>query len=191
MKDEKEIKKQEQELEVVAENQGTESTLDFDSAIKMLIAKGGVRKNNLKIKNVTVTDKGKYTQVSLSLVPTVDGYIAGDNGEFVLGQTDLVFTSSFAIAGTFKQDGDLAALANGIINKPETINYLVNGGTVDIIQLKVAANEEYINPFSTNPTPAKFDHDTIINHCVKFTLGKGGKVILDRIADQVAASFLS
>lgn len=190
MKSEENLNVQEQEIDVLASVEGTESVLSFDAAIKKLITDGGVRRNNLTIKNVKVTDKNSYTQVSLSLVPKVDGFIADENDVFSKGKTDVIFTSSFAISGTFKQDSELSILANGIVSKPETINYLVNGGTVDIIQLEVPAGVEYINPFSSNSSPVTFDHDVIINHCVKFTLGKGGKIVLDRLADRVAEAFL-
>lgn len=184
---------QEEEVAKIVEATGNnqEQVLSFEEGIKSLLSNGGIRRNNLTVKNVNIQDKGTYTQVSLTLVPKVDGYISDpETGEFKLSKTDVIFTSSFAIAGTFKQDGELAVLANGIVSKPGNINYLINGGTVDIIQLHVPAETEYINPFSTNQTPVTWDHDVIINHCVKFTLGKAGKVVLDRLADQVAASFI-
>ena len=55
---------------------------------------------------------------------------------------------------------------------------------MDVVQEDVTAGQEYINPFSTRSDvePQVFQHDTIINHVVKFKLGKTGKDMSNTLA---------
>ena len=151
---------------------------NYLNVIKTLIQNGGKRINSNRIKNVNYTEKDNYTMVSLTLTNPIPGYISEDNGlTYKLGHTNVVFTSLYAIVGALKEDEDLSWLGNALLNKPSALNLILNGGVVDIIQQEIPANTVFTNPFSTsaNPESQVYGHDIILNHCIKFRLGKTGR----------------
>lgn len=162
--------------------------IPYDKIIKECLTKGWTRKDNIKVKNVNVTDKEEYVMVSFTIIPPIDGYIYDeDTDTYKLGKTNVVFSSTYAIAGAMKEDENLAWLANSIIAKPAMINALMNGGTIDIISKQIAEGEEYVNPFSSDPDPIVFDHDTIINIIVSMELSNNGKQVVEEGRKLLAA----
>lgn len=155
----------------------------FNNAIKSLLAKGATRINNLKIKNINTTDMDNYCRVSFTLTSPVKGFVSNDNGlTYEEGKTNIIFLSLYGIAGAVKEDENLAWLGNQIIENPKRLEVIFSGATVDIIQEFIPANEEFVNPFSSNPTPSIYDHDIIVNHVVKFKLSNNGKDMAKMLA---------
>ena len=167
-------------------NAGNES--NYNNIIKTLLAEGAKRVNNIRIKNVNFTEKDNYTMISLTLASSIRGYISDDNGvTFKEGMTNTLFTSLYAITGALKEDEDLAWMANALLEKPEALNMILNGSSIDVVQQDVIAGEEYKNPFSTQKDVqgSTYDHDIIINNVVKFKLGKVGQKWADRLGDKL------
>ena len=75
-------------------------------------------------------------------------------------------------------------MANTVVERPQIINLILNGGSIDIIQQEVKAGEPYHNPFTTKEEPEDtiFDHDTIVNYIVGVHLGKTGTKFADILA---------
>ena len=148
----------------------------YGDIIRNCIKEGWTRKTNLKVKNVTINEEDNYTRVTFTVIPPVPGIIMNqDTMEYEEGMTHFVFSSTYAIAGAIKENEDLAWLANNIVEKPKFINAFFNGGTIDILQKKIIAGEEFIHPFSSNTEPQYFDHDTYINIVIGLNLGKNGE----------------
>lgn len=180
------------ETEVVAQS-------SFAAIIAKMLRKDNCKKiNGLKVKSVTVTDKDSFIAVNLSLMTKIPGYVQvltedGDpTGEYRKGMSNVVYSTNFAISGAFKNDENLAFVGNSAANNPSALVPVLAGATIDIIQEFVPAGTEYVNPFTTreNPTPTVFEHDAIINHIVKITLGKVGERLLDRVLDKYADAFV-
>lgn len=177
--------------EEVASTQQSNGELTYEQIIKKCIASGWVRKNNLKVKNVNITEKDEYSMVSFTVIPPVRGYVVDEEtGEYKEGLVNTIYSSSFAIAGCMKENEDLAWLANTIVEKPKSANAFFNGGTIDIMQLDVPAGTEFVNPFASNAEPTTFDHDTIISIIVNVKLGKNGDKLVDAMRAQLAASLM-
>lgn len=141
------------------------------------------------IKNVNYEILDTYTRVSFTLRENVKGYRANEDGDFILGGTNIIFSSIYAIAAMLKEDDELAWLGNEIITNPKLLNLLCSSATIEIIQQKVEEGEEYINPFASNPEPITFDHDTIINHVVGITLSKVGEKVMEKYMDKIMSNF--
>lgn len=157
----------------------------YQQVIKNLIANGAKKLNSVRIKNVNITEKENYHMVSFTLNTSIPGFVSNDNGlTYVKGMTTTLFTSLYAIVGSIKEDEELAWLGNALLDSPKLCNLIFNGATMDVVQEDVAAGQEYVNPFSTRSDvePQVFQHDTIINHVVKFKLGKTGKDMSNTLA---------
>lgn len=167
-------------------NEQVNVNVNYQNTIKKLIASGCKRINSNRIKNVNFTEKDNYTMVSFTLSNNVKGYVSKDNGmTFELGETNVIFTSLYAIVGALKEDEDLGWMGNALLSNPQALNLIFNGSNVDILQQEVSAGEEFVNPFSSNPEPQVYDHDIIINHIIGFKLGKVGNKMADRLADKL------
>ena len=157
----------------------------YNQLVAKLIKENKLYKN-YKIKSCKCTVKDNYIQISFTLDKKIKGYLANDSGEFVQSETNLIFTSNFAISGAIKEDEDTAWLKNIIVDNPKVTELLLIGATIDIIQQEVAAGEEYHNPFSNYiDSITYFDHDTFINHIVNIRLSSRGKIIADKLMDKI------
>ena len=160
----------------------------FQTAIKSLIANGAKKVNNLKIKNVNYSEKDNYTMVSFTLTTPIRGYVSNDNGNtFEEGMTNTLFTSLYAIVGAMKEDEELAWMGNVLLEQPKVLNLILNGSSIDIIQQDIPTGIEFTNPFSTRSDSSSqvYDHDIIVNHLIKFKLGKTGEKMADKLADKL------
>lgn len=167
---------------------------DFKKIVRDLLKEKDCKRfSGLKVKNVTLKDMDTYIRATLTLMSKVPGFVAvtdenGDpTGEYKQGLTNLIYTSSFAIAGILKNDEENAWLGNYIVNNPQGIGPLITGATIDVIQQFVPADTEYVNPFTTREyaEPIVNDHDMIIYHIVGLTLGKSGTKFADKMMEKV------
>lgn len=155
--------------------------------VKNLIANGAKMIKNVVIDNVNTTNMGEYQRVSLTLGTKIDGYIAdpNDSTKYELGQTNVIFSSAFAIAAQLKDNEDSAFAANYIVSHTKALQQLLSKAKITVIQQHIAAGDEYVNPWSDNAAPTTFDHDVIINHITDIVLGKQGLKALDKISDKL------
>lgn len=166
------------------ETQETTATNNsFNNIIKRILGEGCKRVNGLKVKNVNWDNKDNYTRVSFTLASKVRAWVSEDNGNtWKLGTSNTIFTSLYAIAGALKEDESLGWLANTLLEKPEALNLIFNGATIDVIQQDVEANKPYHNPFSSGDKTTTSTNDYIINHVVKFKLGATGQNMANILA---------
>lgn len=179
----------------MAEITELDNNTTFDSIVRKLMAMPNcTRLNNIRIKNVN-TEKNEdndSVRITLTVIPKLPAYIQvlnPDTGEFErkLGESNIVYTSNFAIAGMMKENEEQAWIANSIVTHPSLVNLLMNGGQIDIIQHTVPAGENYHNPFTTrdNPQDTVFNNEKIINYVVAFRFGKTGEKFADKLADKL------
>lgn len=164
------------------------NAVGYQNIIRKLIASGAKRINSVRIKNVNVTEKDNYVMVSFTLAAAIKGFTTNDGGAtYEEGTTNTMYTSLFAITGALKEDEELGWMANGLLEKPDALNLILNGATVDILQQEVEAGEEYKNPFTTKSEVEAqvYDHRVIINNVIGFKLGTTGKRMADRLADKM------
>lgn len=176
------------DVETQAEETFEFTAKSYDEIKKELIKAHGKPIKRI-IKNVNYEILDTYTRVSFTLRENVKGFRANEDGDFVLGGTNIIFSSIYAIAAMLKEDDELAWLGNEVITNPKLLNLLCSSATIEIIQQKVEEGEEYINPFASNPEPITFEHDTIINHIVGITLSKVGEKVLEKYMDKIMSTF--
>lgn len=177
------------QVENGAENASNEMVnVSYQNCIKKLIATGCKRINSIRIKNVNFTEKDNYTMISFTLSTPIRGFVSNDNGiTYQEGMTNTLFTSLYAIVGAIKEDDELGWMANALLDNPQALNLIFNGGSIDILQQEIVAGEQFTNPFSTRNDAAVqvYDHDVIINHIIGFKLGKTGEKMAARFADKL------
>lgn len=141
------------------------------------------------VKSCRVEEEDNYTRVSITLGNEVTGFLPDASGNYLLSNTNVIFTSSFQLAACLKNNEDISWLA-GIINEnTSAIKVILPGSKIDIIRQLVKAGEEYVNPFTKKSAedivPTVFDHDTYVTHIVGIELGKNGSRFADMLAMKV------
>ncbi len=165
----------------MSEDEGSERSRE--DIIKELIASGNAKRlNNLTVKNVVATEFDTHALLTFVVKEFVIGDTRDANevdafGQPVvkLGKTHNVQTSSYAVAGVMKDSAKLAIFATDVVDTPQVANMLFVGAKIDVVMQFVAAGEEYVNPFASNPEPVTFERDKMIHHIVALNLGEVGQ----------------
>ena len=80
-------------VETTSEEQSTGRT--FKDICNEIVANGGTRIRNIKVRSCKITEQDNYTMVSLTLERKVKGYRANeDTGIFEEGDTNVIFSSN-------------------------------------------------------------------------------------------------
>lgn len=163
--------------------------------IRNLIADGATRINKLRIKNVNYDpdyEDKDYIRVSLTLDRKVPGFVpvTDSNGNitgYEYGLTNVIYTSTFALAAVLKENEEFSWLANHIVAKPKALTLLFNGATIDILQRQIAKGTPVVNPFSTqtNKEWPVYDHDMVTNDVISIALGKTGEKMAMTLASSI------
>lgn len=174
-------------------NETTESSVR--DIIRNLIADGATRINKLRIKNVNYDpdyEDKDYIRVSLTLDRKVPGFVPvmDNNGNitgYEYGLTNVIYTSTFALAAVLKENEEFSWLANHMVAKPKALTLLFNGATIDILQRQIAKGTPVVNPFSTqtNKEWPVYDHDMVTNDVISITLGKTGEKMAMTLASNI------
>ena len=128
--------------------------------IKKLIAAGCKRINSVRIKNVNFTEKDNCTMISF--IP-ICGFVSNDNGvTYQEGMTNTLCTPLYAIVGAIEEDDELGWMANALLDNPQALNLIFNGGSIDILQQEIVAGEQFTNPFSTRNDAIVQVYDPVI-----------------------------
>ena len=159
--------------------------MEKKNVVEQLLKQGSQLVKNLTVKNVTVTLKENYIRLCLTLDKPVKGYIADDKGNYTLGETKFIYVSLFSIAAILRDNDEASFAVNHIIKKPSSVEVLLNGARVDIIQQSVKAGKEYVNPWSETAAPVVFDHDTLMNHVVNITFNQRSINLLGNLAKSI------
>lgn len=173
---------------------------NYSDIIKAEVAKPNVtRYDKIKVKNVKCERMDEYVRITFVIDKAIPAYVLQDDGTYKIGTSTNIFSSSYAISGMLKEYEEQAWLANEILeacdraneedsDKPlGIINLLFNGSTISIISTHVEANTPYINPFTTqeDPEPYMSDNNFFANNVIKITIGKTGKVAVNRLMDRL------
>lgn len=157
-----------------------------EATIKQLLASGRAKRlNGLNVRNVVATTYDTETGSHTLLTFVVKEFVVGDTrtGELDafqqpvvgLGKTHNVQSSSYAVAGIMKDSPKMAIFARDVVDDPDLANMLFAGGKLDVIMEFVPKDTEYVNPFTTDPTPRTFDRDKVIHHIIATSFGEVGE----------------
>lgn len=160
---------------------------EIKKVVSALLKEGAERINDCIVKNVRVTKLDNYTRVSLTLNKPVPQYVQTESGDYVKGEHNVVFTSSYSLAALLGESEDTAFAKNTILDSPKLLEMILSYSTIDLVCEPVKAGQEYINPFSNkNDADAKLiEHDNIYCHSIKLTLSKKGFALLSKLEDKM------
>lgn len=153
--------------------------------VRTLLKNGAKRIDNAVVKTVGVNRQENYDRVALTLAKPVKGYIADEEGNYSEGETRTIFVSSFSLGAILSDNEDTAFAKRKLMQKPQLLELVLSYAKIDVLQEKVEANTDYINPFSSSTNGRMIEHDTYINHVVGIELGKRGLKAIDKMFDKL------
>lgn len=154
--------------------------MDTKVIVNELVKNGATSAKNTII-NVNVTTLENYTRVALTLKNKVKGYVSQEDGTYKLQDTNVIFVSLFTFSALLKQK-ELGFVANQLQLNPNAALVLFAGANISLLQQEIKAGEEYTNPWSEATNAVVFDHNTIINHVVDFSLTDKANCLIDKLA---------
>lgn len=164
---------------------------DIKKAVAQLLKEGAERVNNVVVKNVMVKDLDNYTRVSLTLNKSVKQMVLNDDGDYVEGEHNVVFASTYSIGAILANNEDVAFAKNLIMQSPELLTMLLSYAEIDMVLERVTAGEEYINPFSSKTEGNVVEHDSIYCHVIDIRLGKKGNKIVSMLEDKMLDAMMA
>lgn len=161
--------------------------MDTQKVLSQLMAvKGNENVKDLVVRNINTKDMSTWTRVSVTLDKLVKGYVVDqETGEYVIGNTNVIYVSTFSLIAAMRENPDLAFAGNHLIEHPLAIGVVFGGAKIDVILEKVTENQEYKNPFSDNATEVIIEHDNYFAHIHNIRLSERGLKMIDKIADKM------
>ena len=158
---------------------------NVQEVVRTLLKNGAKRIDNAVVKTVGVNRQEKYDRVALTLAKPVRSYVETETGEYEEGETRVIFVSSFSLGAILSDNEDTAFAKRKLMQKPQLLELVLSYAKIDVLQEKVEANTDYINPFSSSTNGRMIEHDTYINHVVGIELGKRGLKAIDKMFDKL------
>ena len=159
--------------------------IQFNDAVAALRKSGAKSETDLVVKNVTVSDRDKWTRIALTLNREVDGPVCDEEGQWSIGKTRVIFMSFYSILGTLKNINDTRAITNHIANNPTALQIILNDAKIEILQQEVKAHATYINSFTGEEVEHDSDHDSIFNYLVSVEFTDKNLRAIEKIEDKL------
>lgn len=157
---------------------------EWKETIKHLMLSGKCKRfNDITIKDSKYEFYDKYTKVILTVRANLPVFVYDNNGNYQEETSNIIYTSAYAIAQTFKEDDNLSWMGDSILQHAHIIPLLLNGSRIDVIVQKVVKDEEYKNPFGVEKI--RYDRDILIKYIVQVKLGKTGEKMAAKLAEKL------
>ena len=158
--------------------------INFDDAVASL-RKAGATSETATIVNVTVTNCKSWTRVALTLNREVDGAVCDSEGNWTMGKTRVVFLSFYSVLSTLKNTDETIAITNHIADNPTSLQIILSGAKIELLQQYVKAHETYTNAFTNEEVEHDSDHDSLFNHIVSIEFTDKALRAIDKIEDKL------
>lgn len=139
-----------------------------------LIKNGGVETKSLIVKNLYVTPKGDYSLVTIKVNKDVKGVENNDDSYELVENSRTLFCYDHDILRVINEMPELALFKRMFANEPSVLETVLAFAKIDIVQIVIGANEEFVSPFSGRTHELR-DHDSVRTYIKSITLGEEGE----------------
>ena len=142
-----------------------------------LIKNGGVEVKNLVVKNCFVTPKIDYSLVTCKVNQDIKGVEYDDDEYKLVDNSRTMFCYDHDIMRVVSEMPELALFKRVIAKEPAFLETVLMFAKINIVQVVIPANEEYISPFSGRTHDVR-DHDSVRTYVESITLGNEGETFI-------------
>lgn len=142
----------------------------IERIVKELASKPGAMKiENIGVTKTAITQRGGYTQISLSLSKPLPTFDASGKVIAIYAYTDTAISIGAIL--TANGYGDIVDWA---VNHNGSMANIFSDAKIDVVTSFVAAGNHYSNPFSNGDRDFVARTNRINHYCYKITLGEKG-----------------
>lgn len=153
--------------------------------IENMIKKGATKlADTFQVLNVNIKEEDTYTRLTLTLDKEFDAMVKQDDGTRKLQKSNVLFTSTYSVAGLMKTNPKLSLAAGHCLEHINAFKAVLAGAKLQLLQEKVKEGTDYVSPFASDQSNKKhYDHDTIITHIIG--IDNVNEVILAQITNYI------
>ena len=154
--------------------------------VARLCKEGATIVKDCKIVSCSITPMEEYVRINMGIDKEVKALVTED-GTTKEVNVSVVFPSTYSVNGALRENEDMSAIISHLNNNPSAYPILLIGAKVDIVQQRIEAKTDFVNPFSTAAEVAvkKYDEDKIISHVVNIRLSDKAKKRVEKIEDKL------
>ena len=139
-----------------------------------LIKNGATEISNVVVKSVYVTNKGDYSLVTMRVNKDVKGIDNTDDEYKLVDNSRTVFVYDHDIMRIISEMPELALFKRMFANEPSVLETVLAFAKIDVVQIVIKANEEFVSPFSGRANDVR-DYDSVRTYIKSITLGEEGE----------------
>lgn len=139
-----------------------------------LIKNGATEISNIVVKSVYVTNKGDYSLVTMRVNKDVKGIDNTDDEYKLVDDSRTIFVYDHDIMRIVAEMPELALFKRMFANEPSVLETVLAFAKIDIVQIVINANEEFVSPFSGRANELR-DYDSVRTYIKSITLGEEGE----------------
>ena len=171
-------------------NETIDSTLSNKEITAKLLAREDTKKvsgvvKKIEVGSLTTSEDGyDYYPVTITLKEGIDAYLVNDN-QYALSKSPLIFTNLDVLASILRENDDVAYLVNSLVRNPSTIEMLLTGATLDVIQQDIPAGKKFYNPYSTRAKEYVCEHNLMNNNICDIKMNARGMKLIGKLEDKM------
>lgn len=139
-----------------------------------LIKNGATEISNVVVKSVYVTNKGDYSLITMRVNKDVKGIDNADDKYQLVDNSRTIFVYDHDIMRIINEMPELALFKRMFANEPSVLETVLSFAKIDIMQVVIPANEEFVSPFSGRVNEVR-DYDSVRTYIKTISLGEEGE----------------
>lgn len=139
-----------------------------------LVKNGAKEIKDITVKTVYVSNKGDYSLLTLRVNKDVTGVELNDDTYSIVDNSRTLFCYDHDVMRVVNEMPELALFKRMLANEPSVLETVLSFAKIDIVQVVIPANGEYISPFSGRSNEIR-DYDSVRTYIKSITLGEEGE----------------
>lgn len=123
---------------------------------------------------VAAADKDSKATAEAALADANLKLEEANKNDYVVGETDVIFTSNYEVMALLRQNPETRFLAKLVDKMPEIVEDLLNEGSVNVICQRVVAGEQYSNPFSEQNKTVLVKNNSVFHNLFQLVMSRFG-----------------
>lgn len=139
-----------------------------------LIKNGAKEIKDVTVKTVYVSNKGDYSLLTLRVNKDVTGVEVNDDTYSIVDNSRTVFCYDHDVMRIINEMPELALFKRMFANEPSVLETVLSFAKIDVVQVVIPANEEFVSPFSGRANEVR-DYDSVRTYIKTISLGEEGE----------------
>ena len=139
-----------------------------------LIKQGATEVKNLVVKNLYVTNKGEYSLLTFKVNKDIKGVDNSDDEYKLVDNSRTLFCYDHDVMRVINEMPQLALFKRMIQTEPSVLETVLAFAKIDVVQVVIPANTEFISPFSGKENAIR-DYDSVRTYIKSIELGEEGE----------------